>query len=386
MHDQKPPEDSRRVSPPDHGARLSDPERLAALDRAGVMDTPAEAAFDRVVRLATHIIGVPVGLVSFVDADRQFFKAQSGLPSDVAARRETPLSHSFCQYVVTTDAPLVISDARTDPLVRDNLAVPELGVVAYLGVPIHSPEGKPLGSLCAIDNQPRAWSDSDLEALHDLTAMLETELRLRREREAIRLLAQELNHRVKNLFTLTGGMISMTARSAETPAKMAEALQGRLSALSWAHDLISPAITAAPSDGRSIDLASLISRLLEPHLANEPSRGRIEVPDLTLRGKAVADMALVIHELATNAAKYGSLSRDDGRLDVLGTEDHESLVLDWRESGGPELESEPSSQGFGSRLIATTVESQLGGSLETDWHRAGIRHRLRLPLRLFKRG
>lgn len=385
MHDLKPPGGNRTNAPTDHSARLNDPQRLASLDRTGVMDSPTEAAFDRVIRLATHIIGMPVGLVSFVDADRQFFKAHTGLPPDVADQRETPLTHSFCQYVVSTDAPLVIADARKEPLVRDNLAVPDLGVIAYLGVTIHSPDGKPLGSLCAIDSQPRDWSNRDLEALTDLTAMLETELRLRWEHDAIRLLAQELNHRVKNLFTLTGGMISMTARSADTPAKMVEALHGRLSALSWAHSLISPVIAGGSGETRSIGLAALIDRLLEPHLVNGPTQTRIDVPDLTLHGRAVADLALVIHELATNAAKYGSLSRADGALEVVATVEGTEVILLWTETGGPELAAPPTSKGFGSRLIAMTVGSQLGGHVDSDWHKAGVCHRLCLPLTVFDR-
>lgn len=181
----------------DHTDRLTDPARLAALDATGVMDTPSEDVFDRTVRLATTMLEVPVGLVSFVGEARQFFKAQCGLAKDIS---ETPLSHSFCQYVVAHDMTLAVSDARDHPLLRDNLAVPDLGLVAYLGVPIHAPTGETIGSFCAIDDQPRNWTDKDIEGLTDIAAMLETELKLRHERDGMQTLARELNHCVKNLF------------------------------------------------------------------------------------------------------------------------------------------------------------------------------------------
>ena len=130
---------------------VSDPHRLRALESAALLDTPAEMVFDRLTHLASRTLGVPVALVSLVTPDRQFFKSQSGLPSPYSERRETPLSHSFCQYVVAHDAPLVVRDARRDPDLADNLAIDDLGVIAYAGFPLHDPDGVPVGSLCAID-------------------------------------------------------------------------------------------------------------------------------------------------------------------------------------------------------------------------------------------
>src|SRR5215212_1356552 len=115
------------VAPP--GA-LDDPRRLDALRRTALLDTPAEEAFDRLTRLATRILRVPVSLVSLIDRDRQFFKSCVGLPEPWASARQTPMSHSFCQHAVVTARPLVIEDAREHPLVRENLAIPDLGVIA----------------------------------------------------------------------------------------------------------------------------------------------------------------------------------------------------------------------------------------------------------------
>ena len=166
---------------PHTDATLRDPSRLEALSRAGLMDTPAEPAFDRSVRLATRLLGTPVALVSLVDEERQFFKAQTGLSEPTASARQTPLSHSFCQHVVKTGEPLVVIDAREDPLVRDNMAIGDLGVIAYLGIPIRAPGGAVLGSFCAIQSEPRDWTEEDREALSDIAAGVEAEIALRSE-------------------------------------------------------------------------------------------------------------------------------------------------------------------------------------------------------------
>jgi PAS domain S-box-containing protein len=166
------------VSSP-HPTPLDDVHRLQALRDSGLLDTPVEEEFDRITRLATRILGVPVALVSLVDRDRQFFKSCIGLPEPWATRRETPLSHSFCQHTVTTGAELVITDARLHPELRHNLAVPDLGVVAYAGIPLVTTDGAMLGSFCAIDTKPRSWSEEDLATLRDLAGVAASEIELR---------------------------------------------------------------------------------------------------------------------------------------------------------------------------------------------------------------
>ena len=169
------------VSPREAGSLLpgGEQERLRALPCYGLLDTPPEEAFDRVTRLAARFLGVPIALVSLIDPQRQFFKSAVGLPEPVASRRETPLAYSFCQHVVAAEAPLVVEDAREHPLVRDNLAVHHLCVIAYLGVPLRAPTGEVLGSLCVMDHEPRAWRAEDEQTLEELAAVLTSELHLR---------------------------------------------------------------------------------------------------------------------------------------------------------------------------------------------------------------
>lgn len=159
---------------------LGDPNRLSALRRLGLLDTPAEEDFDRLTRLAAKATHAPIALLTLVDADRQFFKSMVGLGEPLASRRQTPLSHSFCKHAVASGTALVLDDARNVPLVRDNLAIPELGVVAYAGVPLITGDGHAVGTLCVIDTSPRAWTDDDIEIVEELaaTAMRQIELRL----------------------------------------------------------------------------------------------------------------------------------------------------------------------------------------------------------------
>lgn len=157
--------------------RLRSPSRLQALARTGLLDTEPEEAFDRATRLAAALLEAPVALISLVDADRQFFKSACGLPDPDL--RETPLTHSFCKYVVASEAALIIEDAQAHPLVCDNPAVRDFGVAAYLGVPLRVPGGEVVGTLCVIDQRPRSWTEQQRAQLQDLAASVMTEIALR---------------------------------------------------------------------------------------------------------------------------------------------------------------------------------------------------------------
>jgi diguanylate cyclase (GGDEF)-like protein len=168
---------------------LSDPKRLAALAESGLVDSPPERAFDRVTRLVTEVLHVPVALFTLVTDDRQVFKSSVGL----GELRETPISHSFCRHVVDSGAPLEVVDARKHPKVRDNPSIEEFGIVAYLGVPLITSDGVRLGALCAIDHEPRQWTGRDHGVLEDLAGAAMAEIELRRANRAVAEAAAELH-------------------------------------------------------------------------------------------------------------------------------------------------------------------------------------------------
>ncbi|MFF5393112.1 GAF domain-containing SpoIIE family protein phosphatase [Streptomyces sp. NPDC013012] len=134
---------------------------------------------DRFARLVTELVGVPVALVSLVERERQVFPGMVGLGEPWAQARQTPLTHSLCQHVVASGEPLVLADAREEPLTCGSLAIPDLGVVGYAGMPLVDMDGHVLGSLCAIDTRSRQWSARELGLLEDLAAACSAELRLR---------------------------------------------------------------------------------------------------------------------------------------------------------------------------------------------------------------
>jgi GAF domain-containing protein len=144
---------------------------------------------DRLTRLAARIVGAPVSLVSLVDTRRQHFSSQVGLGTPWSLAAGTPLSHSFCQHVVTSGERLVVTDAKADDRVRDNPAIPDLGVQAYAGFPLVDDEGNVLGSFCVIDDAPREWTADELEGIADIAAAAASEIRAR---QALRVSAQRV--------------------------------------------------------------------------------------------------------------------------------------------------------------------------------------------------
>lgn len=160
---------------------ILDQARLEKLRSLLLTDSPADVSFDRLTRLASRILNVPISLVTFVETGRQIFKSQVGLPEPWATIRETPLSHSFCKHSTVSKQPLVVENARAHPLVHNNLAIDDLGVVSYAGVPLLTIRGHVIGTFCVIDTQPRKWTKSELDILSDLAASVMTELELRSE-------------------------------------------------------------------------------------------------------------------------------------------------------------------------------------------------------------
>ena len=162
-------------------AVLRDAERLESLRGTELLGSPREESFDRQARLAAQVLNAPVALVSLVEEDRQFFKSCLGLPEPWCSRREAPLTHSFCQHVVARQQPLVIDDAREHPVLKDNLAIRDMGVVAYAGVPLIDSNEQALGTLCVIDTEPRQFSKDQVKLLEDLAASVVTQIELARE-------------------------------------------------------------------------------------------------------------------------------------------------------------------------------------------------------------
>ncbi|MEM9950461.1 MAG: GAF domain-containing sensor histidine kinase [Chloroflexota bacterium] len=155
--------------------------RLAVLDELNLLSIDETETFDRLTRLATQLLKVPVSQATMVAEDHQVYIGCTGLEEPHATGRQTPLSHSFCKHVVETASPLIINDTRLNPLVSDNPAIEEFGALAYLGIPLITSDGISVGSFCVLDSEPRIWQDNDLEALKELAQSVMTEIELRYE-------------------------------------------------------------------------------------------------------------------------------------------------------------------------------------------------------------
>ncbi len=207
---------------------------------------------------------------------------------------------------------------------------------------------------------------------------LRQELEDRKAAEArAQTLAQEMAHRVKNAFTVASSIAQQTFCDAETVEEARSSFTGRLSALAQAQDL------TLPNQGGSADLRELAGRTLAPY---QPGRGpdRITIggPQILIPAEKVSTLAMALHELATNAAKYGALSTPSGcvtvrwsKVQASGTDE---LAIEWRERGGPPV-SPPKRRGFGSLLIEQALSAQLRGSAELVFDTAGVGCEIRAP-------
>ncbi len=204
----------------------------------------------------------------------------------------------------------------------------------------------------------------------------------RRAEERQRVLLLEMNHRIKNLFTMAGAVVSLSARSATDPQQFARTVQERLAALAQAHNLVlSPRIeegtSAAP---QPVSLHALLRGLTAPYADGAAERLRLEGDDVIVNAAVVPGLALTIHELTTNAAKYGALSNPGGYIAVETQVIADVLHLTWMEQGGPAIERAPTVEGFGTQLSNSTVEGELGGTLQRHWLPLGLVCEIAIPL------
>ncbi|HEX2093722.1 MAG TPA: ATP-binding protein [Longimicrobiaceae bacterium] len=158
---------------------VHDPARLAEVRATGLLDTGPEEVFDRLTRLAARVVGAPVSFIALVDEDRDFYKSVEGPDDPLGSVREirTP---TLCHYTLRSPEPLVIPDTRADPVFRHVPSVETLGVAAYVGVPLVTSRGLPIGSFCAVDFQPREWLPDEVDALREFAASAMREIELRR--------------------------------------------------------------------------------------------------------------------------------------------------------------------------------------------------------------
>ena len=180
------------------------------------------------------------------------------------------------------------------------------------------------------------------------------------------LLARELSHRIKNIFAVIAGLVSLSARAQPEHKTFADSLTQTIRALGRAHDFVRPT-----GNVERDSLKGLLEELFAPYGSGEGARVRVSGDDCPIASRAATPLALVFHELATNSAKYGALSTAEGHVDLVVSDSRKKLLLNWTEHGGT-VPAEAVKDGFGSRLVEMSVTGQLGGSWERRFEPGGL--------------
>lgn len=277
--------------------------------------------------------------------------AEGGVPDRpdiLAAGEASQRIHPEDRHLVISAVDRAISQDSTYDVVFRTVTPDGLRWIHSLGRPTYDAEGN-----------PRELLTLNLNVTEQVKA---------RDREM--LLMREVDHRAKNLLAVVQSVVSLTR--ARSIVDFKKAVTGRIKSLANVHGLL------AESNWDGADLAAIVADELAPYASIGVLQ--VEGPSLWLDASAAQAIALVLHELVTNAAKYGALSTPAGRLKVSWLLDKSGTVrMAWRESGGPEVSGPPTQQGFGTQLVYANVEQQLGGILHTDWAREGLCATLTFP-------
>ncbi len=202
----------------------------------------------------------------------------------------------------------------------------------------------------------------------------------KKQAEQVEILSRELSHRIKNIFAVVGALIGLSARGDPTQKEFARLVQERIGALARAHEFVRPEDDGSSTAGAPVSLRALLERLLAPYPAYADGRIRIKGVDAKVGDRCVTPVALLVHELATNAAKYGSLSTAEGQVALDVRLEGGSLALIWHEIGGPKIAGPPETTGFGTELAEVSVRQHLGGTIEREWLADGLKVCARFPI------
>lgn len=274
---------------------------------------------------------------------------------------------------------VAVADVEDTALVPDPTAFRGLGVRAFLNIPLME-RGRLVAVFCLHDHRPRAWTPDSVAFVRNVVDRTRAALARLRAEEQQELLNRELSHRMKNLLAMVQSIATQTMRTASDVDMAKEVLAGRLIALGQAHDLLMGGALGSTLVG------PVVRGALKLH-EDRPGRFRLEGPDIEIGAKPALSLALMLHELATNASKYGALSHEAGwvaiRWDVVDDATEPQLAFSWREIGGPPV-TPPSRKGFGTRFIERGLAGQVGGVIALAYPPSGVTCAITAPLAAFQ--
>jgi two-component sensor histidine kinase len=339
-------------------------ERMAAVRRYDILDSPPDGAFDRITALAARRLDVPIAIISIVDEDRIWFKSHHGLPVQQIDREP-----GLCASAILGDVPYLIEDALSDPRSLANpLVAGDFGLRFYAAVPLITSDGYNLGTLCVIDKEPRPITQSQIEDLKDFASIVMDQLELGHSaRQAVgraNLMGKEIDHRVMNSLQFVSGMLTMQSRSPDVgdAANHLQQAANRVAAVAQVHrhfyaDAADEVSCVAYLRRLCADLAAILDR----NIVVDGDEGMVPAT-------SIQPIGLLTNELVTNAAKHGAgkitvtfrVSADVGRL----------TVSDEGTGLKPGFDPQSATASLGMRVITTLVQ-QLHGKLDAGPHAIG---------------
>ncbi len=334
------------------------PERLAALNSYEILDTDPEKPFDDIVALIARICDTEVALISLVDADRQWMKAEVG-----AGLHETPLEMSICSHVILQQEFVEIPDTRLDPRTVDNpVCGGAFNMRFYAGALLVSDNGLPLGTLCVLDGTPKRLTPLQRDAMRVMAAQVMTQLDLRRTLKRAEAMRHEVDHRVKNSLQAVSSLTRLQARAlTSTEARDAlDQVQRRVETVAALHDLL-----YRTDAGDMVDLRDYFANITEFIAASCPDNVTLvcEADSIRIRSDQAAALGVIMNEFATNSLKYAFADGRGGTLSMTARIGADGMAqVDLRDDGpGRDASAAPAGTGIGMKIIETSVD-QLGGS------------------------
>lgn len=354
-------------------AELAATRQLQEISSALIHEGDTEALYRKIVDAAATIMGSDAASMQMLHPGRSELRliASKGFHPESAGYWEWVLldSASTCGVALNSGKRVMVPDVEACEFMAGTRDLDECrrsGVRAVQSTPLVSRAGRLLGMISTHWRVPHDPTESDVQRL-DLLARQAADLIERKEAELRQqLLINELNHRVKNMLATVQAIAAQTLRGSKIDPNAREAFEARLIALSSAHSIL----TQESWEGAEIH--DIVARVLDPHADSE--RLRVQGPLIRLSPKAALAIAMGLHELASNAVKYGSLSNGTGQVAVTWAVDGPrpgTLHLQWSESGGPAVKP-PSRKGFGSRLIERNLAYDLNGQAKIEYRAEGV--------------
>lgn len=279
-----------------------------------------------------------------------------------------------CSRAAVTSQVVITPDIDTCPRWAPLKALPlGLGLRAAWSQPIIARDGRVLGTFGTYFRERRGPTSLERRLVETLSQTAALAIEHKRSDEHQQLLVNELNHRVKNTLATVQSIIVQTMRSASDLGSAREAIQDRIQSMARAHDLLTI------ENWSGADLAEVVRQALEPFDAGDAKRVEAAGPPVRLSPRQALALSMAIHELATNAAKYGALSQPRGRVRIEWSLVDRTFEFRWTEAGGPPVEA-PTQRGFGSRLLERGLSSELGGKTRLTYAPGGLVCEITAPL------